>query len=159
MTNCTGAQAQYPNMDSCKDVCAAFTAPGMLGDQSGDTLGCRIYHAGAPAVANPTLHCPHAGPTGGDKDPMGTAGVCGEPCTSFCSIAAKNCPTEYSTDGGMPQCMASCKAFTADTAAYSTALTSGNTMGCRFYHLSVASVPANAAMHCPHILPVSTACM
>ncbi len=33
----------------------------------GDTLGCRLYHGGAPAITDPVLHCPHAGPTGGDR--------------------------------------------------------------------------------------------
>jgi hypothetical protein len=48
---------------------------------SGNTLGCRIYHGGAPAVMDAATHCPHAGPSG--------AGVCGnvnfrnDPPTAF----------------------------------------------------------------------------
>lgn len=157
MTNCTGTNAQFSGMDTCMGFCAAYPA-GTAADTSGDTLGCRTYHAGAAAgsAANATTHCPHAGPTGGDKDPKGTAGICGEPCTAFCEAAAKICPTTFAD---MTVCKTACDGFKADTAAYSISDTMTNDMGCRFYHLSAASASTAAATtHCPHIATVSTQC-
>jgi hypothetical protein len=159
MANCTGTNAQYTSNDICKGVCAGFTAPGMLGDTTGDTLGCRIYHAGA-AAGNPMLHCPHAGPSGGDKDPNGTAGQCGEPCTAFCSIAMHSCTGANQQFGGsMATCMTACKTFPASPAPYTDSITSTNTLDCHIYHLSAASTAAGAATHCPHIVPGSSVCM
>jgi hypothetical protein len=133
----------------------------MLGDTSGDTLGCRLYHAGAAggSAGNAMIHCPHAGPTGGDKDPKGSAGVCGEPCTAFCSVAAAVCTGTNQQFADMPTCVAACQGFHADAAAYSTADTSTNDLGCRFYHLSAAAASAAAAQtHCPHIVANSPVC-
>ena len=50
------------------------------GDTTGNTIGCRLYHAGA-AAADPVLHCPHAGPTGGN--------VCGSWCDNYCQLMAQ----------------------------------------------------------------------
>ena len=75
--NCTagdgGSNAQYADTATCNTYCssASHWPAGMTGDTSGDTIGCRLYHAGA-AAADPVLHCPHAGPTGGN--------VCGSWC-------------------------------------------------------------------------------
>ena len=68
-TNCTGANAQYPDAAHCTATCAKFP-PGALADMANNTLGCRIYHAGAPSMSNATLHCPHAGPGGGLIAPL-----------------------------------------------------------------------------------------
>src|ERR1041385_3222652 len=59
--NCTGAQAQYPTMDQCMGTCATFPV-GTLADTTGNTLGCRQYHSGAPSQSAPMTHCYHAGP-------------------------------------------------------------------------------------------------
>src|SRR5262245_2561842 len=67
MGNCTMGNAQYSGMDQCVASCKAFKV-GTAMDTSGNTLGCRQYHAGA-AAGDPNTHCPHAGP-GGD-------GMCG----------------------------------------------------------------------------------
>ena len=68
--NCTGDNAQYIDTADCMAQCTALGwAAGTPGAMDGNTIACRIYHSGAPAVGNPADHCPHAGPTG--------AGVCG----------------------------------------------------------------------------------
>lgn len=158
MTNCTGAALeQFKDMATCTGFCAGYPK-GALADMMGNTLGCRIYHAGAAAgsATNATTHCPHAGPTGGDKNPMGTTGVCGEPCDAFCGTAAVVCPNAFAS---AQACQTACRGFAADTAAYSTADTAKNDMGCRVYHLSAASGSAAAATtHCPHIVAASAVC-
>ena len=63
MANCTAANSQYADTAACKSACAPWPA-GTASDQSGATLGCHTYHAGA-AKSDPGIHCAHAGPTGG----------------------------------------------------------------------------------------------
>jgi hypothetical protein len=68
--NCTGANAQYIDVADCMAQCTALAWPaGMPGAVDGNTIACRIYHGGAPAVMDAAVHCPHAGPSGD--------GVCG----------------------------------------------------------------------------------
>ena len=64
MATCTGDNAQYASNDECLSSCSGFSTAGADGDTSGDTLQCRVYHAGA-AESDPATHCSHAGPTGG----------------------------------------------------------------------------------------------
>jgi hypothetical protein len=70
--NCTGAASQFADAAACATSCSGYPATGTLGDTGGDTVQCRIYHAEA-APMDPTLHCPHAGPTGDGVcvDPVG----------------------------------------------------------------------------------------
>ncbi len=64
-TTCTAANAQYTDMADCMTRCtAAGWTAGVATDTSGNTLGCRIYHATA-AQADAAMHCPHAGYIGG----------------------------------------------------------------------------------------------
>jgi hypothetical protein len=125
---------------------------------SGDTLGCRLYHATA-AATNPILHCPHAGPTGGDNDPMGTTGTCGEPCDAFCTVAAVVCTGANQVFATNAACITACKAFKADTGTYNDTDTNKNDLDCRVYHLTNAAASASAAAtHCPHIGATSAIC-
>ncbi len=79
--NCTAANAMYGGAAECMASCMHFPA-GTAADMSGNTLGCRIYHADA-AATNASLHCRHAGP-GGD-------GACGMNCEGFCAVALGSC--------------------------------------------------------------------
>lgn len=63
---CTGANAQFTDMADCVSWCNGARIPtGTAGEMSGNTLECRIYHAGV-ARTMPAVHCPHAGATGGE---------------------------------------------------------------------------------------------
>jgi hypothetical protein len=146
MKNCTGGDGstpdggmdptktnqQYTAMQNCLNVCALFPV-GTAADTSGDTLGCRTYHAGAAAM-NATLHCPHAGP-GGD-------GTCGDLCTSYCRIVGKYCTAAnmagpiYTSNA---DCMAVCKASKSDL-RYNIAIQAGDEQACLLYHSQEASV-------------------
>jgi Domain of unknown function (DUF4331) len=65
MTHCTGMSAQYDSNADCMSYCMAARWPaGTPGATSGNTLACRIYHSGMPAMTSPSTHCPHAGPSG-----------------------------------------------------------------------------------------------
>lgn len=64
LKNCTGDQNAYADMADCMDQCSHWY-PGTMADTGGDTVGCRLYHGGAPAMSDPVTHCPHAGPGGG----------------------------------------------------------------------------------------------
>ncbi len=153
----SASQQQFSTMTSCLGACFAYPA-GAAGAMSGDSLACRAYHA-TLAVTNPGTHCPHAGPTGGDKDPNGTTGVCGEPCEAFCDIATAVCTGANAQWTDRASCVTACKTFGVDVSPYSTADVSKNDMGCRFYHLSVAATDApSAALHCPHIVATSPVC-
>lgn len=135
MTNCTGsANAQYSSMDTCMASCSHFPV-GTLADTGGNTLGCRIYHAGN-AATDPNTHCIHAGPSGGT--------VCGNPSDGFCSLVVAECPTQYPS----ATACATLAAGYAATPLYSAAVESGNNLSCRIYHATAAST--DPTTHCPH---------
>lgn len=65
ITTACSAHAQYTDMAACMTACTnAGWTMGTQSDTTGNTLGCRVYHAIA-AVGNAALHCPHAGFLGG----------------------------------------------------------------------------------------------
>lgn len=163
-TACTGANAQYggnatqtPDMH-CQATCMAFNTSQAM---TGATLGCHAYHANNAAVsaANATIHCPHAGPAG---DVLGMAGVCGDPCTNFCTIeiaacglmgAAGNTTGQYTS---MVDCTTKCAMFSTavpykiDATTIPTVNPSGDNLACRLYHATNAIITGQATVHCPH---------
>ncbi len=171
-TNCTGANAQYTSMNHCLGTCAAFTVgTSKTTDTTGDTLGCRIYHGGAPAAGNAALHCPHAGP-GGDALTATAPAFCGSgnACAAFCAIEVKTCGTTAAPLAGItPQyadaadCMTKCNAFPNKDKLYSITAT-GDSLACRLYHVTNAAsftigtpVPAMINNHCIHSGPAGGA--
>jgi hypothetical protein len=91
--NCTGANAQYPDMAHCTATCVSFAVgTSTVTDTAGNTLGCRIYHGGAPSHTAAAIHCVHAGP-GGDLITAATPAFCsgGDVCASFCVLKIKAC--------------------------------------------------------------------
>ena len=107
--------------------------PAAVGDTSGNTIGCRLYHAGA-AAADPVLHCPHAGPTGGD--------VCGSLCDNYCQLMARNC-MGASAVYDAATCMTDCAMIPTNGHANDQ---SGNTIQCRIFQLGAAA--ADPLAHC-----------
>ena len=151
-TNCTGTNKEYIDNATCLAMCANME-PGTAGATSGDTLACRQYHAGA-AAGNAALHCRHAGYTGAD--------VCGTShCTAFCKQDIAECGTQTTPPyASQSACETACANYTYDSAAGGdTALTSGNTMQCRIYHLEAAFAGGAATTtHCPHTGATSATC-
>jgi hypothetical protein len=163
--NCTGANAQYADMTTCMAACTSFQAgASKVTDTSGNTLGCRIYHAGAPAKSMPAVHCPHAGP-GGDQIPAATPAVCsgGDICESFCALEIKACGSLDAPLPGSPtdatgnplfqyQNMDNCKTLCAGfdkTHPYSLA-SAGDSLACRLLHATSAAIAVtpNAKTEC-----------
>jgi hypothetical protein len=148
-TNCTGTNLQFIT-NSCAPICATYS-PGMLGATSGDTLGCREYHAGL-AAQGPATHCPHASLLGG--------GVCAvDNCTSFCEVDLAICTGANAAYQSMADCMTSCAAFPYTPGLAINADTNKNTLNCRVYHLENAALGGSTqAAHCGHTAQASTAC-
>jgi hypothetical protein len=142
MSACTGANLQYATMDSCVASCAHFPI-GTLADTSGNSIGCRMYHA-MNAISAPDTHCLHAGPAGG--------GHCGTPCEGFCSIVTQVCTTEYPT---LDSCATACAGFAA-APDYTFNVATGNTRSCRIHHATNAAI--DPTTHCPHTAVASTPC-
>jgi len=135
----------YSSVAECNQVCQAFPQ-GNLTDTGGNTLGCRLYHAGAPAVANSTLHCPHASPSGGL--------VCGDYCDAYCSIGLFHCSAasgwplmESGLFNDQTDCHSVCS--TAYAVGDINDISSANTLGCRLYHAQ-ASIFTGDLTHCSH---------
>lgn len=152
--NCTTANghAQYPDTAHCMAACASFPV-GALTDTAGNTLGCRIYHAGAPAKADPATHCPHAGPGGDLQSVTAPPGTCGDACTSFCTLEIMACGLMGASATGQyasqAACITACKAFPNSTHLYSPTA-QGDSLACRLYHATNAAISGQAATHCPH---------
>lgn len=164
--NCTGTNAQYPDMANCMATCGTFTVgTSMVTDTSGNTLGCRVYHSGAPAKTAPAMHCPHAGPAG-DQLTATPQGGCsgGDACASFCALEIKACGSVDAPLPGNPrdstnnpifqyQNMANCMSVCAGydkTHVYSTT-SAGNSLACRLRHATTAAISvANAMTECPY---------
>jgi hypothetical protein len=90
--NCTGANAQYPNMDHCTATCKSFdVGTSTVTDTAGNTLGCRINYAVAASTMAAT-QCPHAGPAG-DLITAAVPAFCsgGDTCMSFCTLEILAC--------------------------------------------------------------------
>ncbi len=142
---CTDDNAQYASVDACLNYCATWAQlpVGSLADTDTNTVGCRTYHAGVAALSedDAAIHCPHAGPSGGN--------VCGSWCDNYCHLSSANCTDANALYADGDACSAACEAFPA---VGEVADTSGNTVQCRIYHLGVAgsALPDSAGVHCPH---------
>ena len=148
--NCSAGNKQYNDMASCLASCA-FMPVGSIADTQGNTLGCRTYHAGTPAMTTPATHCAHAGPGGADP----TGPFCGNNCQGFCQIVLGACTGANQQYGGqMATCMTQCSMFN-DNVKYAAQQT-GNTLACRLYHATVATTAPG--MHCGHTAAVSSTC-
>jgi hypothetical protein len=140
-TICTGQNQQYATQIACLAVCEQLQ-PGNPGAMSGNTVQCRLGLAEqAVRTGEPSNYCYAAGPGG--------AGICGSDCEGFCTMMTAKC-TQLGT---LSQCLTSCS-FVPDLSRppmnlrYDSSQQSGNSLQCRLFHVSAASV--DPAMHCTH---------
>ena len=91
-----------------------------------------------------SLHCPHAGPEGGQ--------VCGGVCETFCSRLKEFCPGQYMGD----TCIDTCNAWPDGEAGD----TSGNSKSCRINSINsaAADVQGKGAIACPNAGNSSATC-
>ncbi len=139
--NCAADNAQYIDNDTCLKMCAKMDV-GKAADTTGDTLGCRSYHAGA-ASGDAKLHCPHAGPYGG--------GMCGASrCDDFCKLAISICGgVSGATFADNAACLTECKSENADPTKKEIDSSAVGFTACTQYHLEAAS--KDTATHCGHL--------
>lgn len=130
---------EYANAEDCMANCEQWPL-GETTDTAQDSLGCRTYHATVAASTDPSMHCPHAGPSGAANCVAESAPT----CDVYCMRYFDNCMDDLNVFPDMDACMAECSTWYPGTFKD----TDGHTVGCHSYH-------ANAAMgdpetHCPH---------
>src|SRR5262249_26986707 len=130
----------------CQKICAGWPA-GTTSDTA-NTLACRVYHASLVASGAPAaVHCPHAGPFGGD--------ACGTHCVDFCELALATCGSAAFSSAGA--CTGACASWPRATPQVTASgPTSGNTFDCRAYELTAAVTSPGA--HCANVASVSVPC-
>jgi hypothetical protein len=144
--HCQGdALAQYTGTLACQETCIAM-APGTPGAMTGNTRACRREHA-ILAGRDPVVHCPHAGPSGGD--------LCGGACESFCALAVELCTGEHEVWPNVEACATDCVQFPSDP-PYAASVQDGDSYACRLAHLTLAALQPE--VHCPHVKPDSDTC-
>jgi hypothetical protein len=145
------ATANPTPQDTCEDWCTLYDQ-GTVGEMTGDTLECRMYHTGA-AAADPATHCSHSGPFGG--------GVCGaSQCQTFCAAMQLICTGTDEQFVNEAACEADCN-LTADNATgyvanNGTQNAANEAFACRGYHLSAAL--DDPGTHCDHAAGDGTIC-
>jgi hypothetical protein len=118
-----------------------------MGAQTGNSVECRRSQA-IQAAEMPDVFCDPAGPSG--------SGICGGDCESFCFLADKICTGPMQQFPSIPDCIQDCMGFPTDP-PYDPAVHSGDTFGCRLYHLTVAAL--DPGTHCGHIVENSPICL
>lgn len=130
MDACDAASGGYADEAACLAACEGFPTNGTDGDASGDTLQCRLFHAGA--AGGDATHCAHASAQGGN--------VCGSNCDVYCRFMVGTC-TGFDD---VPTCLSTCASYPADGALNAA---DGNNVQCRTYHAMAAQ---GDATHCEH---------
>ena len=145
---------QYDGEADCLDYCTVRgkLPVGSAGDQSGNTIGCRMFAAGMATNGGiPAVWCVKAGPSGGM--------TCGTFCENYCHLAQANCTGDNELYASTGDCTQACAAFPIATGPTSVNPASGDSVQCRIYHLGLAGADASAATtHCPHGAAASSVC-
>jgi hypothetical protein len=159
---CNGTNAQYTDEAQCLNLCPHFTlgtddtaAAGALA-----TIGCRTYHASAAnSTGQYSVHCPHAGPSGGNN--------CGTYCDALCQLTTSvagsvSCNGTNKQYNDFNDCNNTCVAAFNHSGVYQSSTvhdTDVPTTQCRIYHATVAlGSQALADQHCAHTSTTSGAC-
>jgi hypothetical protein len=117
----------------CQRACAAMDTD-VLTSQSGPSVNCRIYHAGAAVQTGDLSHCGHA-------EFMSLSNVCGDEVQNLCQAQINGCKAPFTP--------ASCANVADNFLPGFRNATSGNTNNCRLYH-SLVGITQNQTAHCLH---------
>lgn len=139
--NCVETDQQYVSPEACLAVCERLD-PGEPGDLSGNTVECRLARADlAASTGEPWDYCPAAGPGG--------AGICGADCEGFCAVMTATCEQFGSLEACMGDCgMVPDLSRPPTNATYNTKQQSGDSLQCRLFHVTAASL--DPVGHCVH---------
>lgn len=143
MANCTGDSAVYDGRAKCLGVCQHYAVGDANEWQGQNTLECRLHEAelvpSAAAEDRATL-CRAAGPEGLDN--------CGGSCVSYCTLYQSICGQVQC--GTYDNCVAKCAGL-RDNGEYNVVTDyEGDSIQCRFVHLSNASITPGGQPHCGH---------
>lgn len=143
LANCTQENKVYASRSTCMGVCAQLEQgdPDEPGDSN--TVACRLQAARDAAPGGEVaLSCQQAGPTGGDR--CGTS-----QCDTYCELFGKTCAAEAAMNGcGADCCKQNCPGVPNDGDFNTDEDYDGDSLECRFVHLSAATV--DPAAHCSH---------
>lgn len=143
--SCPVPNEQYTSRAVCLKICARLD-PGQPGDDSGNTINCRLHYAESAASTGETaLNCSAAGPGGANAD---TPNLCGSYCEGLCRIAADTCRGAQVVFSSISECVTACSSI-PDLGNYADSIDSGNSVQCRLYHVSAAQI--DPVLHCPHV--------
>jgi hypothetical protein len=141
--SCTEENEQYASPAACQAVCSRLE-PGTPGSFTGNTVECRLARAElGGATGEPQNYCSSAGPGGGD--------VCGNDCEGFCAIMVATCDDLMGTfDECVSECLDNVPNLSGppDNLAYDTSLQDGNSVQCRLFHVTAATLDPRT--HCAH---------
>jgi hypothetical protein len=162
-----GDNTEYQPGDAgiCARICAQFEASGAATvpqdpePAPSDTLDCRVWHANAARLVDPHVHCPHAGPLGGQS----TCNNNGDPCEPFCKLDIAFCTGDAAVYTGYDDCIGACHPdggypgfpYHVDvndpevTDLASQFQGGSNTLNCRLYHLQ-NYLRTGDPIHCTH---------
>lgn len=133
----------YFSRAECMATCAVFPE-GQEGAESGNSIHCRLRAATLAAqLQEPEEYCPRAGPGGNDG--------CGTNCEGFCTMALAVCPAEFErlgSDISGDTCHTICDGL-PDLGGFDIEQDEGNSVQCRIYHVSAATLDART--HCAHV--------
>jgi hypothetical protein len=142
MQNCAGDNRVYETREKCMGVCKLYPVGDANEWQGKNTLECRLHEAELAATAadeEVSNFCRSAGPEGIN---------CGSECENYCYLYEKAC--DQVQCGSTSNCVAKCAAL-RDNHEYNVVNDyEGNSIQCRFVHLSNASIIAGGQPHCGH---------
>lgn len=154
MQHCTavaGAGLVFDSRQACLDACRFLPHHGQQGETEGDTVYCRIYHAGFAGERNDrdhrASHCGHAQPV--------STGFCLETerdrCVEYCRNVAQACTDEEAVFESEEACRAVCGADAPQTDARLT----GEALRCRTGYAETAAEVGDLAANCASASPRS----
>jgi hypothetical protein len=142
--SCTGDNQAYPSREVCGAVCRHFEKGDV--EASGNTLACRSKRILSLSAGEEATVCRVAGP--------GSGAPCTTQCDAYCDLLLSAC-TERASAAGLSasECRRQCAALEpSPDFSVSDQYTSGDSLGCRLYHLTAATLVPDP--HCAHALIV-----
>jgi hypothetical protein len=162
--NCAWNYTGYTDKTDCMADCTMLAwdvADSVPATTSGDSLTCRVYHAGVArgSKSGEKAHCPHA-------SYFSEPGVCADMytpqwefnqanfgdhydmCDDYCDGIEQTCTGDFAQYKNKADCMDACSYFKYSGANTSTT-TTGDSVECRIYHIDVAETTQDLS-HCFH---------